>query len=91
PSSAFELPPQFVKDHDLTPTEAKVLLQLAFGYRNSEIAQMLNISKSYIHNLRSKLRTKLPLKPDEELEDYAAALRKTYEPTTKPADSRTSA
>lgn len=91
PSSAFELPPQFVKDYDLTPTEAKVLLQLAFGYRNSEIAQMLNISKSYIHNLRSKLRAKLPLKPDEELEDYAAALRKSYEPTTKPADSRTSA
>ena len=91
PSATFELPNQLIKDFDLTPTEAKVLHQLAYGYRNSEIAQMLNISKSYIHNLRSKLRSKLPLQPNEELEDYAVSLRKSYEPTKKQADSRTSA
>jgi len=90
-SSAFEIPESVFKKYDLTPTESKVLIQLAYGYSNSEIAQLLKISKSYIHNLRSKLRAKLPLKPDEELEDFAAALRKSYEPTTKPADSRTSA
>lgn len=91
PSTAFELPYHLIKDFDLTPTEAKVLHQLAYGYRNSEIAQMLNISKSYIHNLRSKLRSKLPLQLNEELEDYAVSLRKSYEPTKKQADSRTSA
>jgi DNA-binding CsgD family transcriptional regulator len=66
-------------------------MQLAYGYRNSEIAQMLDISKSYIHNVRSKLRQKLPLAANEELEDFAISLRKSYQPTTPPGGSRTSA
>ena len=70
-----------LKDYDLTATEAKVLIQLAYGYRNPEIAQMLNISKSYIHNVRSKLRQKLPLEGDQEIEDFAVSLRKGYGPT----------
>lgn len=81
PSALANIPDSALREFDLTPTEAKVLLQLAYGYRNAEIAQMLNISKSYIHNVRSKLRHKLPLQPDEELEDFAVALRKTHEAT----------
>ena len=49
---------------------------------------MLNISKSYIHNVRSKLRQKLPLQPEEELEDFAMALRKSFEPTSLPESGR---
>ena len=82
PNTGMELPSAFIKQYDLTPTEAKVLVQLAFGYRNAEIAQMLNISKSYIHNVRSKLRQKLPLEDHEELEDFASSLRRAYTPTT---------
>ncbi len=52
---------------------------------------MLDISKSYIHNVRSKLRQKLPLAANEELEDFAISLRKSYQPTTPPGGSRTSA
>ncbi len=85
PNTGMELPSAFIKQYDLTPTEAKVLVQLAFGYRNAEIAQMLNISKSYIHNVRSKLRQKLPLEDHEELEDYASSLRRAYTPTTPQA------
>lgn len=81
PTQQIDLSESALKEYDLTPTEAKVLIQLAYGYRNAEIAQMLNISKSYIHNVRSKLRQKLPLKVDQEIEDFAVALRKSYEPT----------
>lgn len=88
PHGKFDLPESVLKEFDLTATEAKVLMQLAYGYRNAEIVQMLNISKSYIHNVRSKLRQKLPLNPDEELEDFAVALRKSYEPTSLPESAR---
>jgi len=88
PQGQFDLPESVLKEFDLTVTEAKVLMQLAYGYRNAEIVQMLNISKSYIHNVRSKLRQKLPLNPDEELEDFAVALRKSYEPTSLPESAR---
>lgn len=88
PQEQLELPESILKEYDLTATETKVLIQLAYGYRNAEIAQMLNISKSYIHNVRSKLRQKLPLNPDEELEDFAVALRKSYEPTSLPESGR---
>jgi DNA-binding CsgD family transcriptional regulator len=81
PTQQIELSEAALKDYDLTATEAKVLIQLAYGYRNAEIAQMLNISKSYIHNVRSKLRQKLPLEADQEIEDFAVSLRKGYEPT----------
>lgn len=81
PSALIEIPDSALKPFELTPTEAKVLIQLAYGYRNAEIAQMLNISKSYIHNVRSKLRQKLPLEADQEIEDFAVSLRKGYEPT----------
>ncbi len=81
PTQQIELSEAALKDYDLTATEAKVLIQLAYGYRNAEIAQMLNISKSYIHNVRSKLRQKLPLEGDQEIEDFAVSLRKGYEPT----------
>ncbi len=91
PSAVMDLPDAVVRSYDLTSTEAKVLMQLAYGYRNSEIAQMLDISKSYIHNVRSKLRQKLPLAANEELEDFAISLRKSYQPTTPPGGSRTSA
>lgn len=90
PSGAIEIPDSALKQYDLTPTEARVLLQLAYGYRNAEIAQMLNISKSYIHNVRSKLRQKLPLKQNEDIEDFALALRKSYEPTKRRGSERTS-
>jgi DNA-binding CsgD family transcriptional regulator len=81
PTQQIELSEAALKEFDLTPTEAKVLIQLAYGYRNAEIAQMLNISKSYIHNVRSKLRQKLPLEADQEIEDFAVAMRRSYEPT----------
>lgn len=87
----FEIPDSVIKVYNLTATEARVLTQLAYGFRNSDIAQSLKISKSYVHNLRSKLRQKLPLEPNQELEDFAVALRKDYEPTTPQASSRTSA
>lgn len=90
PSALIEIPDSALKPFDLTPTEAKVLIQLAYGYRNAEIAQMLNISKSYIHNVRSKLRQKLPLQPNEEIEEFAASLRKSYEPTKLQGSERTS-
>lgn len=88
PQDHFELPDSAVREFGLTATEARVLMQLAHGYRNAEIAQMLNLSKSYIHNLRSKLKHKLPLNPDEELEDFAVALRKSFEPTSLPESGR---
>jgi DNA-binding CsgD family transcriptional regulator len=81
PTQQIELSEASLKQYDLTATEAKVLIKLAYGYRNAEIAQMLNISKSYIHNVRSKLRYKLPLEGDQEIEDFAVSLRKVYEPT----------
>lgn len=90
PTHQIELSEAALKQYDLTATEAKVLIQLAYGYRNAEIAQMLNISKSYIHNVRSKLRQKLPLQPNEEIEEFAASLRKSYEPTKIPGSERTS-
>jgi len=90
PYGEFDLPELVLKEYQLTSTEAKVLLQLAYGYRNAEIAQMLNISKSYIHNVRSKLRQKLPLKQNEDIEDFALALRKSYEPTKPLGSGRTS-
>lgn len=70
----YDLDPEQVREFDLSPTELKVLTHLGYGYRNPEIAQILNISKAYVHNVRSKLRQKLPLAQDEELEDFAARL-----------------
>lgn len=81
PAAQFAIPHSVLKSFNLTETEARVLVQLAFGFRNAEIAQGLKISKSYIHNLRSKLRKKLPLEPGQDLEDFAISLRKSYEPT----------
>jgi DNA-binding CsgD family transcriptional regulator len=66
---------QWMVEFDLTRTEAEVLARIVLGQTNAELVSDLDLSKSYIHNVRSKLRHKLPLLEGEDLELFAQRLK----------------
>lgn len=59
-----------VPDESLTPRERKVLLFLARGYTNRQIAKELNLSPRTIEGYRSNLVNKLGIKSRVELMNY---------------------
>ena len=60
PSAGLPAPKNNARSEDLSPRETEVLLQMAFGRSNKEIAEALRITeetvKSHVGNLLSKLR-----------------------------------
>lgn len=66
---------RWMVEFELTRTEAEVLARIVLGQTNAELVSDLDLSKSYIHNVRSKLRHKLPLLEGEDLELFAQRLK----------------
>lgn len=58
-------------DLSLSPRETEILVLLADGYSNKEIAEKLVISPSTVHSHRSNLMAKLGLSTRHELVQYA--------------------
>lgn len=58
-------------DLSLSPRETEILILLADGYSNKEIAEKLVISPSTVHSHRSNLMAKLGLNTRHELVQYA--------------------
>jgi two-component system response regulator NreC len=58
-------------DLSLSPRETEILILLADGYSNKEIAEKLVISPSTVHSHRSNLMAKLGLSTRHELVQYA--------------------
>jgi two-component system response regulator NreC len=59
------------QESSLSPREREILLLLAEGYSNKEIAEKLVISQSTVHTHRSNLLSKLGLNSRHELVQYA--------------------
>lgn len=60
----------------LTNSEKEVAMRLAEGIAVGEIAKAMACSESYIYNIRSTIRRKWELKPDE---DLVEAIRRIYD------------
>lgn len=58
-------------DLSLSPRETEILILLANGYSNKEIAEKLVVSPSTVHSHRSNLMAKLGLSTRHELVQYA--------------------
>lgn len=58
-------------DLSLSPRETEILILLADGYNNKEIAEKLVVSPSTVHSHRSNLMAKLGLSTRHELVQYA--------------------
>lgn len=57
---------------ELSAIEEEVLHMLAHGRSSKEIAQILDISVSYVYNIRGRLRKKLGVQDGEDFDNWAA-------------------
>ena len=56
--------------HQLNARELKIAQLLDAGFDSKEIARMENVTSEYVYNVRSRIRKKLNIPPDIELNDW---------------------
>ena len=64
--------PKFVKNllkktPDLSPKEVKISMLIKMNYKNSDVLQLAEVSKSTLDNMRCSIRKKMKLKRNENL------------------------